>query len=70
MKRKIIDHFVRRRPDGRTPVEEILAIIDASAGDERTFTRRLVAVRMHHELTRLARSGYYQLVETLGYADN
>ena len=69
MKRKIIDHFVRRRPDGRTPVEEILAIIDASADDERTFTRRLVAVRMHHELTRLARAGYYKLVETLGYAD-
>ena len=69
LKRKIIDHFVRRRPDGKTPIEEILAIIDAAAANERTFTRRLVAVRMHHELTRLARAGYYQLVETLGYAD-
>ena len=30
-------------------------------------TRRLLAVRMHHELTRLSRQGYSHLVETLGY---
>lgn len=30
-------------------------------------TRRLLAVRMHHELTRLSRQGYAHLVETLGY---
>ena len=48
-------------------VEELLAIVDAAAGDERTFARRLVAVRVHHELTRLARSGYYKLLAELAY---
>jgi len=67
LKRKIIDHTIRRRVSGL--IDEILAIIDTAAGDERIFTRRLVAVRMHHEMTRLARAGYYQLVQTLGYAD-
>ena len=67
LKRKIIDHIIRQRSSSKKDLDEILAIVDASAGDERTFTRRLVAVRMHHELTRLARSGYYKLVETLGY---
>jgi hypothetical protein len=68
LKRKIVDHFIRRRTSG--PLEEILAILDTAAAKERTFTRRLVAVRLHHELTRLARAGYYQLIETLGYADS
>ncbi|MBC8374201.1 MAG: hypothetical protein ISS69_11985 [Phycisphaerae bacterium] len=67
LKHKIIDHAIRGRVSG--PIDEILAVIDTVAGDERTFTRRLVAVRMHHEMTRLARSGYYQLVQTLGYAN-
>ncbi len=31
------------------------------------YTRRLLAVRMHHELTRLSRQGYAELVEALGY---
>ena len=66
LKRKIVDRIIPRRVSG--PLDEILAVIDTAAGDERIFTRRLVAVRMHHELTRLARSGYYQLIETLGYA--
>jgi len=67
LKRRIIDYFIPRRTSG--PIGEILAIIDAAAANERTFTRRLVAVRMHHELTRLARAGYYQLIATLGYSD-
>jgi len=67
LKRKIIDHIIRPQSSG--PLEDILAITDTAAANERTFTRRLVAVRMHHELTRLARSGYYKLIEKLGYAN-
>lgn len=65
LKRKIIDHVIHDRTSG--PLDEMLDIIDASARNNRSITRRLIAVRMHHELTRLARSGYYKLIETLGY---
>jgi len=32
-----------------------------------TISRRLVAVRMHHELTRLSRKGYHKLIKALAY---
>ncbi|MCP4377273.1 MAG: hypothetical protein GY794_13990, partial [bacterium] len=65
LKRKIIDHTIHRRTS--VPVDEILTLIDTTATEARAYTRHLVAVRMHHELTRLARSGYYKLLTELAY---
>jgi hypothetical protein len=65
LKRKIIDHTIHR-PAGAS-VDEILTLIDTAVTGERAYTRHLVAVRMHHELTRLARSGYYKLLTELAY---
>ncbi len=45
------------------------AAIDRAIDLGETRTRRLLAVRMHHELTRLCRAGYHELVITLGYGD-
>ena len=44
-------------------------LVDAAAADACTVTHRLVAVRMHHELTRLAREDYRKLVRALAYED-
>ena len=44
-------------------------LIDQAVGETDLITRRLVAVRMHHELTRLSRKGYHDLVRTLAYGD-
>lgn len=71
LRRGIIGRVVHRRSTkDKRPAEELLATIDAAADSERTYARRLVAVRMHHELTRLARSGYYKLLSDLAYGDN
>jgi len=44
-------------------------LVDAAADDARTYTHRLVAVRMHHELARLAREDYRKLIAALAYDD-
>jgi hypothetical protein len=46
---------------------EIARIIDRAVARTETYSRRLVAVRMHHELTRLARQGYHELIRQLAY---
>jgi hypothetical protein len=48
-------------PDG------VLSRIDRAAELAAVRSRRLVSVRMHHELTRLARTGYRRLLEPLAY---
>jgi len=73
LRRGIISRVIRSRPEKKKkkkkkrPVEELLAIVDHAAKDERSVTRRLVAVRIHHELTRLSRSGYHRLLAELAY---
>ncbi|MBT3202486.1 MAG: hypothetical protein HN350_21515 [Phycisphaerales bacterium] len=57
----------KKHPENHRPIEELLTIIDTAAEKEKAITRRLIAVRMHHELTRLARSGYYKLLADLAY---
>jgi len=47
--------------------EEALRRIDEAAAQAPCLTRRLIAVRMHHELTRLARRGYRDLLKKLAY---
>jgi len=44
-----------------------LEIIDRAESDRVVHSRRLLAVRMHHALTRLARQSYRDLVHQLGY---
>ena len=44
-------------------------LVDAAATDPCTYTHRLVAVRMHHELARLAREDYRKLIKVLAYED-
>jgi len=71
LRQGIIGRVIRGRSDEKKrPVEELLAIVDAAASDERAAARRLVAVRTHHELTRMARSGYYRLLSELAYQDD
>jgi hypothetical protein len=57
------------RDGAQEATDEALAAIDAAAGEMRLSTRRLIAVRMHHELTRLCRQGYRKLIERLAYGD-
>ena len=47
----------------------VAPIADAAAANAGTYTHRLVAVRMHHELTRLAREDYRKLIKALAYED-
>lgn len=47
--------------------EDINRALDDAIEHNDIYTRRLLAVRMHHELTRLSRQGYAYLVEALGY---
>ncbi len=47
-------------------VDDVIDDIVAATG---IWTRRLLAVRVHHELTRLSRAGYRELIRRLGYAD-
>lgn len=45
----------------------VAPLVDAAAADPCRYAHRLVAVRMHHELTRLARKEYRGLIEALAY---
>lgn len=54
-------------PGGRDAPAEALAAIDEALADEPTVSRRLLSVRMHHEMTRIARASYHELIATLGY---
>ena len=49
--------------------QHLAPLVDAAAADPCTYTHRLVAVRMHHELARLARQEYRKLVKLLAYED-
>lgn len=42
-------------------------LIDQAIIKRQTYTRRLIAVRMHHELSRMSRSGYQKLLKELYY---
>ena len=48
---------------------EIARVIDRAVEKKDIYTRRLVAVRMHHELTRLSRRGYHELIQKLAYEE-
>lgn len=50
-----------------TAAECINRALDNAVEHKDIHARRLLAVRMHHELTRLTRQGYADLVEALGY---
>ena len=50
--------------------DDLVSRIDRVVADKQTWSRRLVAVRMHHELARLARCGYRDLLEALAYAES
>ena len=55
-----------RAEDRLLPAEATVAI-DQAVKERQLHSRRLLAVRMHHELTRLARHGYRSLIFQLGY---
>ena len=48
---------------------ELDRLIGRAVADAQIYTRRIVAVRTHHELTRLARKGYHKLIKALAYED-
>ncbi len=55
-------------PKGRVRViEQVSRAVDEAIKRREIYTRRLLAVRMHHELTRLSRQGYADLIEALAY---
>jgi len=58
-----------RARGGPQAAEDVDRLIDDAVAGKATCTRRLVAVRMHHELTRLSRKGYHQLIKALGYRE-
>jgi hypothetical protein len=58
--------LLRRRRGGESAAE-IEELLDDAVAARDVLSRRLVAVRMHHELTRLSRSGYHKLIKALAY---
>ncbi len=67
MRRKLMKALAR---NGRLPAlpPDVAAVIDEAARASDAHSRRLLAVRQHHELTRLARAGYRKLLEALAYS--
>jgi len=49
---------------------EAAELIARASGRKQAYSRLLLAVRMHHELTRLARRGYQELIKALAYTDD
>jgi len=52
---------------GEAHADEAGQLLDAAVEDKDILARRLIAVRMHHELTRLSREGYRDLLKKLAY---
>ncbi len=50
--------------------QDLDAALEGAADNEEAWTRRLVAVRMHHELARLTLRGYESLLDALAYGDD
>ncbi|MGB2824648.1 MAG: hypothetical protein WBF17_26980 [Phycisphaerae bacterium] len=59
----------RRGRAGAQSPQDVCRLIDDAVAQTAVYTRRLIAVRMHHELTRLSRKGYHKLVKALAYRD-
>ena len=53
----------------RETLAEAKALIADAVAAEPVLSRRLVAARMHHELTRLSRMGYRKLIKKLAYGE-
>jgi hypothetical protein len=71
LRKGIVGRVIRgQAEEKKRPASELLALVDTAVANHRSYTRKLVAVRMHHELTRLARSGYYKLLSDLAYGDD
>ena len=66
LKRLLTRHLRDRDEDSAAAV---LRALDQAVAEKETYSRRLIAVRMHHELTRLSRGGYHKLVKALAYED-
>ena len=49
--------------------EHLASLVDAAIAETCRASHRLVAVRMHHELARLARQDYQDLLKALAYSD-
>ncbi len=68
---------LRRRMGGTIPAslsdagyaEHLASLVDAAIAETCRASHRLVAVRMHHELARLARQDYQDLLKALAYSD-
>ncbi len=66
LRRRLLNHLRRGGSPGAPP-SGVLERIDRAAELSAVRSRRLVSVRMHHELTRLGRLGYRRLLERLAY---
>ena len=60
--------LVKMGADEETIAEAVGPVIDAAVAARQNYSRRLVCLRVHHELARLARRGYFELVEALAGA--
>jgi len=68
LKRRVL-HAIRRSGAAAGLPAAAGMLIDQAAAEKEAYSRRLIAVRMHHELTRLARRGYRKLLADLAYAE-
>jgi hypothetical protein len=70
---KLLEAWDQTRVDGDSgdvdAAERVGRAVDDALRHSERYTRRLMAVRLHHELTRLSRQGYAELIEKLGYQD-
>jgi hypothetical protein len=69
----LVEAWERTRIEGDSgdvdAAEPVALAIDDAIRHREHYTRRLLAVRLHHELTRLARQGYAELIEQLAYTE-
>ena len=67
--RRKLGGAIREEVSPEVFARHVAPLVDAAAADAERYSHRLVAVRMHHELTRLARKDYRRLIKALAYEE-
>ncbi len=62
---RLLQQYAGQTPDRSQLVEEMGSILDEAQKDRKTYSVRLMGLRVHHELTRLHYLGYRDLLSAL-----
>jgi len=67
---RLLDQYADRAVDPSRAALPIAPAVQAAVQDKQQYTERLVALRVHHELTRLHYTGYAELLRALRKTDD